>query len=86
MGLEVVELIMSVEEEFGITIPDGDAETISLLGSLHDYVMKELRNREEVPDGTDVWNRLKALVVREFDFPADKLTRSTNIFDDLGAD
>jgi acyl carrier protein len=42
MGLDTVELIMSVEEEFDITIEDTDAEKIGTVGLLHQYVLSRL--------------------------------------------
>jgi hypothetical protein len=42
MGLDTVELVMEVEEEFGITIPDEDAEKISTVGQLYAYVLERL--------------------------------------------
>ncbi|MFC1707270.1 phosphopantetheine-binding protein [Planctomycetota bacterium] len=39
MGLDLVELVMSVEETFGISIPDDDAVGIGTVGQLHDYVV-----------------------------------------------
>lgn len=37
-SLDIVELVMSVEEEFGIEIPDGDAEKIVSIGDVVAYV------------------------------------------------
>jgi len=37
-SLDVVELIMALEEEFGIEIPDEDAEKISTVGDALDYI------------------------------------------------
>lgn len=37
-SLERVELIMKLEEEFDITIPDADSETITTVKAVHDYV------------------------------------------------
>ena len=39
-SLDTVELIMELEEEFGIEIPDEDAETIMTVGAAVDYVEK----------------------------------------------
>ena len=36
-SLDIVELIMSLEEEFDIQIPDGDAEKISTVGDVVEY-------------------------------------------------
>ena len=39
-SLDTVELIMEFEEEFGIEIPDGDAENITTVGKAVDYIEK----------------------------------------------
>ena len=39
-SLDTVELIMEFEEEFGIEIPDEDAENITTFGSSVDYIDK----------------------------------------------
>lgn len=42
MGLDTVELVMNVEETFGIAIPDADAEKIVTVGALHRYIVAKL--------------------------------------------
>ena len=37
-SLDTVELIMEFEKEFGITIPDGDAEKIATVGDAIEYI------------------------------------------------
>lgn len=37
-SLDAVEIIMAIEEEFGIEIPDEDAENIQTVGDLVKYV------------------------------------------------
>tara|TARA_Y100000768_G_scaffold344750_1_gene291223 strand:+ start:122 stop:352 length:231 start_codon:yes stop_codon:yes gene_type:complete len=39
-SLDTVELIMEFEEEFGVEIPDDDAENITTVGSAVDYIEK----------------------------------------------
>lgn len=41
-SLDVVELIMAIEEEFDIEIPDEDAEKISSVGEAVAYIQKKL--------------------------------------------
>jgi hypothetical protein len=36
---DLMALVMAVEEKFGLTIPDAEAEKISTMGQLYDYVM-----------------------------------------------
>ena len=41
-SLDVVELIMAFEEEFGIEIPDEDAEKIRTVGDVIDYLRERV--------------------------------------------
>ena len=40
-SLDIVELVMELEEEFEITIPDEQAEKIKTVGEAIDYIEKE---------------------------------------------
>mgnify|MGYP000055914999 FL=1 len=40
-SLDTVELIMQLEEEFGIEIPDDDAEKITTVGAAVEYIDKK---------------------------------------------
>lgn len=46
MGLDTVELIIEVEETFGIAIANRDAEQIRTAGELHQHVLKKLAGME----------------------------------------
>jgi acyl carrier protein len=41
-SLDQVELIMAIEEEFGVSIPDEDAEKIRLVKDAIDYIKKSI--------------------------------------------
>jgi len=41
-SLDIVELIMALEEEFDLEIPDEDAEKISTVGEAVEYIAKAL--------------------------------------------
>ncbi|WP_032496747.1 acyl carrier protein [Hydrogenivirga sp. 128-5-R1-1] len=41
-SLDVVELIMAFEEEFGIEIPDDDAEKIQTVGDVINYLKEKV--------------------------------------------
>ena len=43
-SLDQVELIMAMEEEFDISIPDEDAETIRTVKDAIDYILKATEN------------------------------------------
>ena len=40
-SLDIVELVMELEEEFEITIPDEEAEKIQTVGEAIDYIERE---------------------------------------------
>jgi acyl carrier protein len=44
-SLDIVELVMELEEEFEITIPDEEAEKIKTVGEAIDYIEKELAKK-----------------------------------------
>ena len=41
-SLDIVELVMALEEEYGMEIPDEDAEKIQTVGAAWDYVQEKL--------------------------------------------
>ncbi|GBC88599.1 Acyl carrier protein [bacterium HR13] len=43
-SLDVVELIMAFEEEFGIEIPDEDAEKIRTVGDVLNYLKEKVKS------------------------------------------
>jgi acyl carrier protein len=44
-SLDIVELIMELEEEFEITIPDEQAEKIKTVGEAIDYIEREMAKK-----------------------------------------
>jgi len=42
-SLDTVELVMALEETFGINIPDEEAEKISTVGKAVDYIVNRLK-------------------------------------------
>lgn len=47
MGLDGVELVMQVEEEFEISIADSDYSQIATVGCLHQYILQQLEIRHQ---------------------------------------
>ena len=46
-SLDIVELVMELEEQFGVDIPDEDAEKISTVGEAIKYIDAKLPEAEE---------------------------------------
>jgi acyl carrier protein len=42
-SLDTVELVMALEEEFGVEIPDEDAEKIATVGNAIDYIKSKAK-------------------------------------------
>ena len=41
-SLDIVELVMALEEEFDIEIPDADAEKVTTVGDVVDYIKENV--------------------------------------------
>ncbi len=72
MGLDIVELIMAFEEEFGIVIPDATAQHLTTPRRVTDYVMTQIA-------GEKVTREDIALVVRRV---IEEQTATTNFTED----
>ncbi|MCS7240579.1 MAG: acyl carrier protein [Candidatus Bipolaricaulota bacterium] len=53
-SLDRVELIMEFEEEFGIEIPDEDAEKITTVGEAIAYIERRLAERTQEQSGFEI--------------------------------
>lgn len=60
MGLEIVELVMSIEERFGIDIPDREAELLTSTRKVVDHVFSRVANQTWQPCPTQhAFHRLR---------------------------
>jgi acyl carrier protein len=83
MGLDVVDLVMRVEQEFGITIDDLDAAELGTVGQLHRYVLRKL-DRGAGDDG--VRDRLTAIIAEHAGVARDRVTDEKSFVHDFGMD
>ena len=86
MGLDTIELVMAIEEEFAITISDDAAAKLGRLGEIRDHVLLALNERGETPDPSAVWERIKAIMRRDHGVRDRDMTPDTHVVDDLGLD
>ena len=86
MGLGSVELIMAIEDEFGVTIPAENAPQLAILGDMHAFIIRKLQQQGRNPDESEVWERLQTMVVKQLGVRPEEVTSEANLFTDLGAD
>lgn len=81
MGLDVVELLMNIEAQYGIHIPDADARVMRSVGDLHEYI---LAHASPPPDPDQAWTWLQDMIAEEFGIPIERITREARVVRDLG--
>lgn len=85
MGLDTVELLMAVEEEFSLEVNNEEAAQLATCGSLADYVVKQLRARGDTRTEDEVWTQVKKIIVEQLGVKPDEVTREAKFYEDLGA-
>ena len=92
MGLDIVEMVMDVEQNFDIQIPDSDAAELRTLGALYHYVrthapglpfIPEIPAADGIPRADPVWQRLVDIVERTTGQRGDRMTPNTRFIEDL---
>ena len=63
MGLDVVEVIMAFEEEFGISIPDADCENLTTPRQVTEYVWGRISHERVTKE--QVAARVREVVIRQ---------------------
>ena len=87
MGLDTVEIVMAVEEEFSLEIPDAAAEKMFTVGDMHSFLVLELRRRGRTDvDGDRIFQRLREIICRQLGVEADRVVPEARFVKDLGAD
>jgi hypothetical protein len=85
VGLDAVELVMEVEERFGVAISDENAVNFQTMGQLHDFLLGECagRRRPGCP-AQSAFYRLRRAMMRVFAAPRRSLRPSTDVLPLLG--
>jgi acyl carrier protein len=86
VGLDIVELVMEVEEEFSIAIPDGLAATLTTVGKLHAAVVAELHRLDRPLPPEEVFERIRGIVSTQLGVPPEQVVEGARFVEDFGAD
>ncbi|MCE9547006.1 MAG: hypothetical protein K8T25_16145 [Planctomycetia bacterium] len=91
MGLDIMELVMEVEDEFCIAIPDEVAQRVRTVGDIYDYVLEQksrpidpLNMMPAIGSPDEVWQKLQALFVNQLGVSPEQVTPEADIVKDLG--
>ncbi len=88
MGLESVELVMAIEEEFDISIPDEEAGNLDTVGKLYQYILDILYLKQSGSSGevdeSDVWERTREVIVSQLGVDLEEVTEDASFVADLG--
>jgi len=64
MGMDLVEIVMEVEDEFGIVLPDEEVQHVETVGQLYQCVMRKINGRRPIPcPGVVAFGRLRRAVI-----------------------
>jgi len=85
MGLDTVELILAIEEEFHINIPDDTASRLDTAGKLYEYVLMNHKSKIKI-DEEDLWKRVTQVISYQLGVRQEKIHKHDNFVYDLGAD
>jgi acyl carrier protein len=87
MGLDIVELVMAVEEKFGIEIEDVDAGKAETVGQLHSLVLRMMQQTTgTAPSADETWLVLCDLIEGQTGLPRSEITLEARLVGDLGID
>ena len=87
MGLDTVELLMAIEEGFGLGIPNEAAERLTTVGDMHAYLVSELA-RLGRPDRDDVrvYEKMRDIICHQTGLKPDEVVPTASFVEDLRLD
>jgi len=92
MGLDFVELVMAVEEKFGIEMEEPDAERFMTVGGMFDYVLEKLNAQDKIGWDDDQWTKerlwieLGELIQDQLGVGVEMIQREKHFVKDLNID
>lgn len=95
MGLESVEIVLTVEERFCISLPDAECEGVRTISELVDAVIRQLPPLEPIGSDADaehtayrtrVLNEIREIVAEQIRIPIETIRPESRFVQDLGID
>lgn len=87
MGLDTVELVLSVEKIFAIELSDEVAARLLTVGDLHEFVVAELIRRQRPDVNRDiVYDLLRNIICLQLGVAPEQVTPGARFVQDLHAD
>ena len=89
MGLDAVDLVMAIEDEFSINLSDENASRLETVGDLHQAVLQRLQEKGAVESpissstSDDVWQIVQYLVAEQLGMKTAWIEKSTRFIEDL---
>ncbi len=84
MGLDGVELVMAIEDEFNLEISEADGAHLISVGDTYNYVIESLQSRGETPDKEAIWLRLRGVIVEQLGVRPRQVVMTAEFVRDLG--
>lgn len=85
MGLDSVELLMSVEDAFGIKISDSEAAEISTVGEFYEAVWRRVNQRQDL-ERKEMENIMNLIIQDRTGVKLSQIKPESHIVKDLGID
>jgi len=92
LGLDSVQIVLTVEERFGIKISDAEAERLLRVADLHACIARKLKERGAVAEASRDWTdqqlleEIRDIVVEEVGVPRKRITWDARFHADLRID
>jgi len=86
MGLDTIELVMQIEEEFSIEIPDDVASEILTIGELAQYLEKRTVGAPSEIKYDQACERIFEILIHDFKVNPKIVTANSRFVKDLGLD
>jgi acyl carrier protein len=87
VGLDTVELVMAIEEGFGLEIPDEKAVGIFTVGDMHAFLVSELRRLGRLDlDEVGIFEKMRGIICRQTGVKPSEVVPNASFVKDLRLD